>query len=98
MMAPWRWTFPKSYQRLKDLAEQAGVHEFEYRARVAWDKTAPVAKVTISCDGAEWSRLLLVADLEVGGEDTTAFLREAVDAMATVDQAAYKEWMHHREV
>ena len=98
MMAPLRWTFPKSYRHLKNLAERAGVHEFEYRARITWDKTDPVAKVTISCDGAEWSRVLLVADLEVGGEDTTAFLRETVDAMATVDQATYKGWMHHREV
>lgn len=98
MTAPLRWAFPKSDQHLKSLAEQAGVHEFEYRARVTWDKAAPVAQVTVSCDGAEWSRLLLVADLEVGGVDTTAFLRETVEAMATVGQATYKEWMHHREV
>ncbi len=98
MMAPLRWTFPKSYQQLKILAGRAGVHEFRYRARITWDKIDPVAKVTILCGGAEWTRPLLAADLEVGGEETTAFLRETVDAMATVDQETYKEWMHHREV
>jgi hypothetical protein len=98
MMVPLRWTFPKSYQQLEILAGQAGVHEFRYRARITWDKIDPLATVSISCDGAEWARSILVADLEVGGEETTAFFHQIVDAMATVVQDTYKEWMHHREV
>ncbi|NMP23971.1 hypothetical protein [Sulfobacillus harzensis] len=97
MTTPLRWAFPRSYRRLKELAQEAGVHEFEYRARVTRGADL-VVTVTIERDGSEWSRSLSVADLDIGGADATVFFAETVKEMIVVGQATYQEFMHHREV
>ena len=98
MISPLRWAFPKSYRRIKELAQAAGVHEFEYRARVMPATDGGLASVHIERDGSEWVRSVPAADLEAAGTESTAFFAATVDAMAAVGQATYQEQMHHREV
>lgn len=98
MTTPLRWAFPASDRILKGLAQGAGIHPFEYRARIMGEADDVTVTVTIERDGSTWCRALDVAELRRGGAQVTAFFAEVVTEMIGVGQATYQALMHHHQV
>ncbi|MDA8204655.1 MAG: hypothetical protein M0Z36_01200 [Thermaerobacter sp.] len=97
MNTPLRWAYPISYKRLESFAREAGVHSYEYQALVD-TAVLPEPLVILQRGGDEWTCAFSADDLAQAAEPVLAFFADAMRAMAESAEAAYKDFMHQREV
>ena len=97
MSTPLRWTCPSSYASLQALAEEAGIHSYEYRALV--DDTDPTSSV-VSLHWADesTSQAFFRADLDQVSPPVRTFFAEAVHVMAASVERDYLNVMQQRNV
>ena len=96
-MRPLRWTYPRSYARLAAVAEQAGIHAYEFAARVE-QGAQDAGTVVLAYQGKTWIHSARPDDWSTVSADVEAFFQAAVNAMAEIIQRDYTEFLHNREV
>lgn len=96
MKKPLRWTYPQSYQLLKGVADQAGIHLYEFDVLVDSEAVAPI--VMVEHQGTVWTETFPSEDLLRATARVSDFFATVMGEMVTVTERAYQDFMHHREV
>ena len=97
MTSPLRWSYPKSYQMLHEMASTIRIFSYEYEARVD-DSERAKPSLLVQRGHQKWVRVFDANDLVTAGPLVRMFFDEVLETIREQSQDAYQEFMHHREV
>ena len=96
MSTPLRWAHHQSYSSLQAMAQEVGVHSYDYHASV--EDADGGQQIIIRRGESEWRETFSVDDLAGAGARVTNFFANTVGAMAASAKQEYLDYMDHREV
>ncbi len=96
MKKPLRWAYPQSYQLVKGVAAQAGIHLYDFEVLVDGEAGAPT--VMVEHRGTVWTETFPSEDLLRATVRVSDFFAAVMDELVLVTERAYQDFMHHREV
>ena len=94
---PLRWVYPGAYRALESLAENAGIHPYEFQALICVQASAEEV-LTVRRGADQWSRAFGHDDLAGGGAPVTAFFAEVIGKMVDSAKTEYQDFMSKRDV